>query len=188
LAASLLKRGRAHDAKAVVDTARDACRRAPGDRLVLAAATLSGTASIDLGRLDEAETVLAAAQAVAVQSDHRSVLSAVAVALARARFWRGRYREAQDTLRPLLDAELDAPARIRVDVLRTRIAVALDDVASAVATSAAAVERADALARFDLVAAATCAAAFAHLAAGDLAAIRRDVAACGAASRATRDP
>jgi DNA-binding NtrC family response regulator len=188
LAASLLKRGRAHDAKVVVDTARDGCRRAPGDRLLIAAAALSGMASIDLGRLDEAETVLSAAQAVAVQGDHRSAVTDVALALARVRFWRGRYVDARDTLRLLLDAELDAPARVRVDVMRTRIAVALDDVASAVATSAGAVERADALARFDLVAAATCAAAFAHLAAGDLAAVRRDVAACAVASRATRDP
>jgi len=52
LAASLLKRGRPHDSKAVIDAARDACRRAAGERLVISAATLSGTASIDLGRLD----------------------------------------------------------------------------------------------------------------------------------------
>jgi len=45
LAASLLKRGRAHDAKTVVDTAHDACRRAPGNRLVIAAATISCRAS-----------------------------------------------------------------------------------------------------------------------------------------------
>ncbi|HZW74964.1 MAG TPA: sigma-54 factor interaction domain-containing protein, partial [Caldimonas sp.] len=139
-------------------------------------------------RLDEAETVLAAAQTVAVQSEDRNLLPDVALALARARFWHGRYADAQDTVRPLLDAELGAATRVRVDVMRTRVAVALDDVALAVGTSAAAVERADGLARFDLVAAATCAAAFAHLAAGDLAAVRRDVAACAAASRATRDP
>jgi DNA-binding NtrC family response regulator len=188
LAASLLKRGRAHDAKAVVDTARDACRRAPGTRLVVAAATLSGTASIDLGRLDEAETVLSAAMAAVVQGEDRSALPDVALALARGRFWRGRYADAQDTLRLLVDVELDPATHVRVDVMRTRLAVALDDVASAVGTSAGAIERADALARFDLVATATCAAAFAHLAAGDLAAVRRDVAACTAASRATRDP
>jgi transcriptional regulator with GAF, ATPase, and Fis domain len=188
LAASLLKRGRAHDAKAVIDAARDVCRRAAGDRLVIAAATLSGSASIDLGRLDEAETILAAAQAVAAQSDDRSLLAGVSLALARARFWRGCYADAQDALRPSSEGELDPPTRVRVDLIRARIAVALGDVPSAVGTSAAAVDRADGLARFDLVAAATCAAAFAHLAAGDLAAVRRDVAACTAASRATRDP
>jgi DNA-binding NtrC family response regulator len=188
LAASLLKRGRTHDAKVVVDTARDACRRAPGDRLVIAAATLSGTASIDLGRLDEAETVLAAAQTVAARGDDRSTLATVSIALARARFWRGRYADANDTLQPLCGGELDAAIRVHVDLTRARIAVALGDIALAVGTSAAAVERADGLARFDLVATATCTAAFAHLAAGDLAAVRRDVAACAAASRVTRDP
>jgi two-component system response regulator HydG len=188
LAASLLKRGRAQDARTVVESARDACRRASGDRLLVAAATLSGTACIDLGRLDEAETILAAAQTVAVQGGDRGTLTAVSLALARARFWLGRYADAQDTLRGLLDAELDAPSRVRVDVMRARIAVAQGDIALAVRTSAGAVETSDGLARFDLVAAATCAAAFAHLTAGDLAAVRRDVAACAAASRATRDP
>jgi len=190
LAASLLKRGRPHDSKAVIDAARDACRRAAGERLVISAATLSGTASIDLGRLDEAETVLAAAHTVAAHGDDRESLVSVSIALARARFWRGRYAEAQDALRPLVSdaAELEPAARVRLDVMRSRIAAALDEVAAAVTMSAAAVERADGLARFDLVALATCAAAFAHLVAGDLAAVRRDVAACTAAARATRDP
>ena len=163
-------------------------RARAGERLVISAATLSGTASIDLGRLDEAETVLAAAHAVAAQGENRAALVPVSIALARARFWRGQFADAETALRPVVDAELEASDRVRVDVMRARLAVAHDDVATAVAMSAEAVERADALARFDLVALATCAAAFAHLAAGDLAAVRRDVAACGAASRATRDP
>ncbi|HUK35087.1 MAG TPA: sigma-54 dependent transcriptional regulator [Vicinamibacterales bacterium] len=188
LAASLLKRGRPQDAKAVVDAARDACTRSPGDRLVIVAATLSGTALTDLGRLEEAETVLAAAQAVGAQSDDGSALCPVALALARVRFWRGRYADAKDTLKHLGTVELDAASRVGVDVQRARIAVALEDIASAVAMSADAVGRADALARFDLAAVAACTAAFAHSAAGDLAAVRRDVAACAAASRATRDP
>ena len=188
LAASLLKRGRPQDARTVLEGARDACRRAAGERLVIAAATLSGAAAIDLGRLDEAETVLSAAHAVAAHGDNRATLVPVSVGLARARFWRGQYADAQAALRPVVDGDLEASDRVRVDVMRARLAVAHDDIATAVATSAAAVERADTLARFDLVALATSAAAFAHLAAGDLAAVKRDVEACAAASRATRDP
>jgi DNA-binding NtrC family response regulator len=188
LAASLLKRGRPQDAKTVLDAARDACRRAAGERLPILAATLSGTASIDLGRLEEAETLVSAAQTVAAHGDDRAALASVSLTLARARFWRGRYTDAADALRPILHVELATDDRVRVDVMRARLAVAQDEVAVAVGTSAEAVARADTLARFDLVALATCAAAFAHLAAGDLAAVRRDVAACAAAARATRDP
>ncbi len=188
LASSLLKRGRPQDAKNVIDGAREACRRADGERFLLFAAALSGTASIDMGRLDDAETILSAAWSVAARGDNAEVLAAVSVGLARARFWRGQYADADDALRPLVHLDLAPASRVRADVMRARIAVAHDDVASAVATSAEAVERADALTRFDLVAIATCASAFAHLAAGDLAAVRRDVAACAAAARATRDP
>ena len=49
LAASLLKRGRPRDAKAVVDAARESCRKSPGDRMLIGAATLSGAALVDLG-------------------------------------------------------------------------------------------------------------------------------------------
>jgi transcriptional regulator with GAF, ATPase, and Fis domain len=188
LAASMLKRGRPQDARVVLDGVRDVCRRAAGERLVILAATLSGSASIDLGRLDEAETVLAAAQTVAAHDECRAALVPVSIALARARFWRGQYADAQAALRPVTEGDLGTSDRVRVDVMRARLALAHDDIATAVATSAEAVERADALARFDLVALATSAAAFAHLVAGDLTAVRRDVAACAAASRATRDP
>jgi DNA-binding NtrC family response regulator/tetratricopeptide (TPR) repeat protein len=188
LAASLLRRGRPRDAKAVVDAARESCRNAPGDRLLIAAATLSGVALVDLGRLDEAETVLAAAQTVAAHADDRQALPPVALALARCRFWRGQYADARDALRLLLDRDLDDGLRIRADVIRARLAVAEDDVAGAVSLCAVAAERARSAGRGDLIAEAACASAFAHLAAGDLAALRGDVADCTAAARASRDP
>jgi len=188
LAASLLKRGRPRDAKAVVDAARDACRKAPGDRMLIAAATLSGAALTDLGRLDEAETVLSAAHTVAAHADDRGSLAPVALTLARCRFWRGHYADARDALRLLLAGALDEGLLVRADLMRARLAVADDDVAGAVSLCAGALERAEAAGRSDLVAEAACASAFAHLAAGDLAALRRDVAVCTAASRASRDP
>ena len=188
LAASLLKRGRSRDAKAVIDAARESCRKAPGDRMLIGAATLSGAALVDLGRIDEAETVLAAALTVAAHADDRRALAPVALVIARCRFWRGQYSDAHDALRLLADRELDDATRVRVDAMRARLAVALDDGPTAVALSAGAVQRAGALGRADLIAEATYASAFAHLAAGDLAAVRQDVAACVAASRTARDP
>jgi len=188
LAASLLKRGRPRDAKAVIDAAREACRKAPGDRMLIAAAALSGTALVDLGRLDAAETVLAAAHTVAAHAGDRESLPPVALALARCRFWRGHYTDARDALRLLPDGGLDEGLRVRADLMRSQLAIAEDDVAGAVGMCAGAVERAAAAGDPALVAEAACASAFAHLAAGDLDALRRDVAACTAAARAARDP
>ena len=188
LAASLLKRGRPRDAKAVVDAARESCRKAPGDRMLIAAATLSGSALVDLGRLDEADTVLAAAHVVAARSDNQGARAPVALALARCRFWRGQHSDARESLQLFNDPALDEAVRIRGQVLRARVAVALDDVPAAIGLSADAVQRAETMSRADLIAEASCGAAFAHLAAGDLLALRKDVAVCGAASKAARDP
>jgi DNA-binding NtrC family response regulator len=188
LATSLLKRGRPRDAKTVIDAAREACRKSPGDGLLIGAATLSGTALVDLGRLDQAETVLAAAQTVAAHADDRGSLPPVALALARCRFWRGQYADARDALRLLLDASLDDGCRVRADLTRARLALAQDDVADAIGLCAAAMERAQTTGRPALVAEAACGSAFAHLASGDLDSLRKDVDACASASRRSRDP
>ena len=188
LAGSLLKRGRPRDAKVIVDAAREPCRRSPGDGRLIGAATVSGSALVDLGRLDEAETVLGAAHTVGVQADDRASLPPVALALARCRFWRGQYADARDAVRLLLDGELDAASRVRSDITRVRLHIGDGDVAGGVSLAARALQRAEAAGRADLTAEASCAAAFAHLAAGDLAALQRDVSACTAASRASRDP
>src|SRR6185312_13139180 len=132
--------------------------------------------------------VLSAAQTVAAHADDRMSLAPVAVALARCRFWRGQFADARDALRLLLDAALDDGQRARAEAMRSRIAVAEGDIAAAVELAAAATERAGGMASPGLRAEASCAAAFAHLAAGDLAAVRRDVGACSAAARAARDP
>ena len=188
LASSLLKRGRPRDAKAVLDGARESCRKSPGDRLLISAATLSGVALVDLGRLEEAETVLAGAQTVAAHADDPSPLAAVALALARCRFWRGHYADARDALRLLLDRELTDVDRVSLDVMRARLAVSEDDIATATASSADAMERAAATARPSVLAKAAYGAAFVHVATGDLPALRHVVARCAAAARACRDP
>ena len=188
LASSLLRRGRARDAKALLDGARESCRKAPGDLLLIRASALSGVALVDLGRLDEAETVLAAAQTVAVHADDGRSLPPVALALARCRFWRGRYADAWDALRLLRDRELTDIERVRVDVMRARLAVADDDLAAATQFSADATARAGSMGKLVARAEAACGAAFVRLAAGDLAALRHDCAACIAAARTSRDP
>jgi transcriptional regulator with GAF, ATPase, and Fis domain len=188
LAASLLKRGRARDAKAIVDGAREACRKGAGDRLLISAATLSGVALVDLGRLDEAETVLSAALTVAAHADDRGSLAPVALALARCRFWRGQYADGRDALRVLLDREIEDDVRVRLDVMRARLAVAEGDIAAAIGLCTDASERAARTDRPALVAEAAYGTAMAHLAAGDLAAVRQDVTTCRIASRACRDP
>ena len=188
LAGSLLKRGRPRDAKAAVEGARESCRKAQGDRLLIAAATLSGVALVDLGRLEEADTVLAAAQTVAAHSTDRSPLPAVSLALARCRFWRGQYADARDSLRLLLDRELTDVDRVRVGLMRARLSIAEDDIAAANGVVVETMECAERIARPGIVAEAASVAAFVHVAAGDLGAVRRDAAACATAARAARDP
>src|ERR1043166_5539345 len=188
LAGSLLKRGRPRDAKAAVEGARESCRKAQGDRLLIAEATLSGVALVDLGRLEEADTVLAAAQTVAAHSTDRSPLPAVSLALARCRFWRGQYADARDSLRLLLDRELTDGDRVRVGLMRARLSIAEDDIAAANGVVVETMECAERIARPGIVAEAASVAAFVHVAAGDLGAVRRDAAACATAARAARDP
>jgi transcriptional regulator with GAF, ATPase, and Fis domain len=188
LGASLLKRGRAREAKATADAARGYCQRMPDERASIALATLSGTAWIDLGRLDEAESVLGAAVAVARRSDEEAAGAAAALALARCQFWRGQYAEAEAVLAPYRDATLDEATIVRLDAMKSRIAVGRFELATAVEIAARAVARADSLASPALLAEAACAGGFAHLAVSDVAALQRDVTACLAAARIARDP
>jgi transcriptional regulator with PAS, ATPase and Fis domain len=185
LGGSLLKRGRAREARVTLDSALEYCRRVPEEAPSIALATLSGVAWIDVGRLDEAESVLGAALARRAEA---SQACAPALALARCRFWRGQYVEADAVLAPYKDVQLDEPTTVRLDAMRSRIAVGRGDVAHAVASAAGAVRRAESLADAALVAEATCASAFAHLAVGDLPALQRDVTACLAAAKMSRDP
>ena len=146
LGASLLKRGRAREAKATLDAARGYCQRMPDDGVSIALATLSGVAWIDLGRLDEAESVLGAAVASGPPHDDRPVDASAALALARCRFWRGQYAEADAVLAPYGEAPLDEPTIVRLHAMQSRIAVGRLELASAVALAAEAVRRAESLA------------------------------------------
>ena len=191
LGASLLRRGRARDAKATLDTAREYCRRMPRpgeDEALIAVATLCGVAWVDLGRLDEAESVLGAAVASAGGARDLRVGATAALALARCRFWRGQYAEADAALAAYGDAPLGEPTMVRLCAMRARISVGRLECDRAVAAAAEAVQRAESLNDPALLSEATCAAGFAHLAVGDLPALQHDVSVCVAAAKASRDP
>ena len=186
LAASLLKRGRPREAKGVLDAARPCCQRAAHDDPSVALATLAGVAWTDLGRLDEAERVLSAA-AAAVQPAGAAA-AGVALALARCRFWRGRFADADRSLEGVPGAHLDSVSAVRLHAMRARIAVGRLDFSRAMSSAAEAVKAAESAASAALIAEANCAAGFAHLAVDDLASLTRDVEACIAAATAARDP
>jgi hypothetical protein len=190
LADSLLKRGRVRDAIAVLDTARDYCCKPGNEDRLVSVATLSGVALVDLGRLDEAESVLGAAASAVATGDDISAAAKVklALALARCRFWRGEYADADGALAHLGELALDDAAVVRVYALRARVAVGIGDLSKGIEMGVEAARRAAAAADPWLIASAACAAAFAHLAVGDLPAIERDAATGVPAARASRDP
>ena len=110
------------------------------------------------------------------------------LALARCRFWQGRYDDADRTLAALQETSAAPSVMIRLRALRARVAVGRLDFTEAMTSAADAVRRAEASADSSLIAEATCAAGFAHLAVGDLTALQADVEACVAAAKAARDP
>ena len=189
LAASLLKRGRTRDAQTTLDEARGHCARAGGEESPLVdVATLAGVAWTDLVRIDEAESVLGAALATARSHGDAARVASAALALARCLFWRGRYADADQLLAPSIGAALTDGTAVRFAAMTSRVAVGARDFSRAVSSAADAVQRAQALGDAGLQAEAACAAAFAHLAVGDLDAVERDVATSVAGARAARDP
>ena len=172
LAASLLRRGRPREAKAVLDASRTSCHRASHDDRSIALATLAGVAWTDLGRLDEAERVLSAAAAAVPAAEGAAVR--VALALARCRFWRGRFPDADRALEGVPEAGLDPPTVVRLHGMRARIAVGRLDFSRAMTSAAEGVRAAETAGNAALVADARCAAGFVHLAVDDVASLRRD--------------
>src|SRR4029077_16594603 len=140
----------------VIDAAREACRKSPGDGRLVGAATVAGSAPPDLPRRAEADTVRGAALTVAAHADDRTSLPGVALALARCRFWRGQYADARDALRLILDRELDDVVPVRTGLMRARLAIAEDDVAGAVSLCADATARAASLGGAALIGEAAC--------------------------------
>jgi tetratricopeptide (TPR) repeat protein len=188
LAASLLKRGRPRDAIDVLDSARDYCKRSAEPGALLSVGALSGVALVDLGRLDEATSVLGAAVSALGTADDPNIALGIELARSRCRFWRGEYAEARDALRRFRESELREECLVRLHALHARLAVGGGDLAGGVAAAVEALGRAELAGDPGLVAEAACAAAFAHLAVGDLPSLEHDAAKCRSAARAARDP
>jgi transcriptional regulator with GAF, ATPase, and Fis domain len=185
LSAALLRRGRPRDALAAAADGRDYATHGGDEPALVEFAIVGGNARIDLGRLDEAESVLGTALVVARALREPERETAVSFALARASYWRGAYADAE----ALLNRDPISPRlRIQRSLLASRIAVAQGDpgraMSMATAAAAAANEDGDPATR----ASAAWVIALVRFAVGDLAAVERDLSDALALARAARDP
>jgi len=186
LAAALLGRGRAARARETLDDARAFAVRAGQDAPLLEVGLLAGHARLDQGRLDEAETMLRGSMAAARAANVASAIADASSALARCLFWRGRYGEA-DAVLDVATAPDDDRA-VRLDVLRSRVALGRGDIGAGMSQASSARDRAERDGDPAIVARALHAMAFAHLAAGDCRNVDRDVDLCIKAARTAHDP
>jgi DNA-binding NtrC family response regulator/tetratricopeptide (TPR) repeat protein len=189
LASALLRRGRARDAHAAIDEAREYAGHAGGDALLIDLSTLSGEAWIDLARLDEAEGILATALTAARAGRDPSRIAAASLTLSRCLFWRGRYAEAATCLQPFPDA-MPWHVQVRHAIMSSRIAMARRDFSVAMSQATLAAQQVSEKGAQPLCssAATAYASAFVHLAVGDLDAADREIAASIAGARAAHDP
>ncbi len=175
LAGSLLRRGQAREALAAAGEGRDYATRAEQEGTLIDLALLSGDAWIDLGRLDEADSVLGTARSAAGARQDPERAAGASLGLARVSYWRGDYGAAD----AILAAIPDVPAlRTRRALLGSRIAVGLGDLNRAM-TLLATVADGPAVAWVTAVV---------HLAAGDVNAAERDLSVALALARGARDP
>ena len=187
LATALLRRGRVRDAQVVLDQAHEHATRAGADAVLVDVAVLAGHAWIDLGRLDEAEAVLAAASAAARAACDATRTAAASVSLARVLFWRGRYADADAVLRQVGDPQPRA-IQVRRSLLWSRVAVGARDYSRAMSLATAARHAAQDGGDAALAAAAAYATGFVHLAVADWTAVEKDIAASIVAARTAHDP
>jgi DNA-binding NtrC family response regulator len=184
LAGALLRRGQARASLAAVGDGRDYAARAGEDASLVDLAVVSGHAWIDLGRLNEAESVLGTALAAACALQDPERVAAVSLASARVSYWRGDYAEAET----LLTAAVGSPAlRLRSTLLASRIAIGLGDLGRAMSLLSTASEQASADLDPGTRTAVAWVTAFIHFAVGDLHAVERDLSETLALARGARD-
>jgi DNA-binding NtrC family response regulator/tetratricopeptide (TPR) repeat protein len=187
LASALLRRGRVREALAALEQARQLAIRSGVEQTLIDCAILSGEALIDSARLDEAESVLGAAVAAARRSGDAIRIASARIALARSGFWRGRYAEAGAILADQGEtAQWPSVLRLRHTLLSAKVAVGQAEFSEAMALAGDSLQQA--AADPSLQAAAWSAAAFVHLAVGDLDAVERDGAAAIRGARMSHDP
>jgi len=188
LSSSLLRRGRVGDAQAALGQARQFASRAGREATLIDVAVLSGEASIDLARLDEAEAALTAARAAATAAGDRLRAAQASLGLGRCLFWRGRYAEAVSALSPD-DGFDDMPlaVKMRRNLLMARAAVGQRDFSNAMTLVACAAELPGVADQPSWHSRIAYGSAFVHLSVGDLDAVERDVSAAVAGSRQAHD-
>jgi DNA-binding NtrC family response regulator len=189
LGRALLARGRAVEAGTVLDLARAYLQHTRGITPVwLEITALIGHQAIDVGRFDEADSVLLAGLDAARSMSCREQDVELRLGLARCCFWRGRFDEAHRMLQAIEAEALPATAAIRVHAARARVAVGQRQLEGAVTHATAAVAASQSGADAAAAARAAIALAFAHLAVGDLESVQRDVAGGLAVPRPARGP
>jgi DNA-binding NtrC family response regulator/tetratricopeptide (TPR) repeat protein len=194
LASALLARGEARGALAALDEARVCAERIRSEAALIDVAVLSAHAWIDLARLDEAESVVSTAMAVARRIGDIPRGLAASLALGRCLFWKGRYGDALAALAPPADnltgaaGDVGPPLVVRLTAAAARAAVGMGDISRAMSLARGATEEASRYGDPALLARASCASAFVHLAAGDVDAVTSDIRSCVKAARAARDP
>src|SRR5262249_26583349 len=188
LAGMLLRRGRLREGQAALGSAADFFSRGGDSARLVDVAIQRGVAFIELARLEDAESVLGAAISAADSSRDEGCRGRAAFALARTLFWRGKYDEAQSLIGSMRSEGTGGRLPVLARALASRIAVGQQALDLAVTWASEAVERARQIGEAPLVAEATYAAAFAHLAVGDVVAVERDADACVLAARVAHDP
>ena len=188
LASALLARGEAQGALTALDEARACGERMRSETALIDVAILSGHAWIDLARVDEAESVIGTALAVARRVGDVSRGLSASLALGRCLFWKGEYADARSALALPTGNTVGPHLTVPVMAAAARAAVGMGDVSGAMSLAREAAEGASRHGDPALIARASCAAAFVHLTIGDLDAVAADVGACIAAARAARDP
>jgi DNA-binding NtrC family response regulator len=188
LASVLAERGKPREVQRILDDAREYAVKAKDDGVLLELAILSGIVWTDLGKLDEAESVLRAAVTAAREQPDRSSAVSAGLALARCHFWRGRFLDAEGALAALETGPLCERASVRVAIAASRVAIGRGDLSLAVSKATAALDAAARLNDPLIMAQAAYAAAFSHLSVGDRTALATDLAGCLGAARAARDP
>jgi DNA-binding NtrC family response regulator len=187
LARARLRRGQTVAARRALDEGRAQAERSAGRDTLADIALVSAAACLDAGAPHEGETLFRAALATACAAADHERAAAAAEGLSRVLFWRGRFDEAAE------QAEAAGCVRcgrqlVRLAAAAARAAVGRGSPDGGQAQAARAVAQAEHLGDAASIAHAMCAAAFAHLAAGDLAAVRRDTARGIQAARAAHDP
>ena len=188
LASALLARGDARGALATLDETRGCAERMHDEAALIDVAVLSAHAWIDLARPDDAESIISTAVPIARRIGDGPRSLAASLALGRCLFWRGRYGDAAAVLAMPNDNSAGPRLTVRLMAAAARAAVGMGDTSHAMSLARGAMEGASRHGDSGLLATAACAAAFVHLATGDVDAVAADIRRCVIAARAARDP